>query len=379
MKQILIVIVIVSNFSVLFGQIDTTKLTKLDWGKNVDSSNVKNDDKAKTKGITNIELFDIYSQIVVTDIDRYGATFDKLLVELNNYYEEKNLIDSIILLRTKMVATVEQLVHNYPKEEYFVKALSVNYQLVGYYCNVQGRFEEAEKAYLMSIKIIQPIVKNDKNLINDLSNTKNGLGNTYIAWKKYDEAIKVFNEVVQIFEQLNVDTTNNYDIDIAIVKNSLGISNYKLNKFDAAKKVYFDAIKIRKKYQVGNVANNESLKINQMEIAAILGNLGNIYDVSKEYTEAEKCYLESLDLKKNLAIQDPVTYKQKVLFTCVDIAIHYFNRMKTEKTLKYKQKALEKLDEAELNRSLYPETVDFSKSYKALIESLKLNVETYKN
>jgi hypothetical protein len=54
MKQILIVIVIVSNFSVLFGQIDTTKLTKLDWGKNVDSSNVKNDDKAKTKGITNI-------------------------------------------------------------------------------------------------------------------------------------------------------------------------------------------------------------------------------------------------------------------------------------------------------------------------------------
>jgi nephrocystin-3 len=379
MNKILTFSILLLAHSSLFGQRDTAKLSKMATTLNSEGIELfQKGEKAKANA-KYTEALEIYGQLATKDIDRYGGKFDKAYQKLRTYYSNNYLMDESIGLERKMVELGEAIAKKYPNNPKLVREWAIHNQFLGFHCNAQGRFDEAEKAFLQAIKTMGSIAHLSLERKVEWLDQKSNLGITYGYMEKLDKCIGVYSEIAKDFKVLRKQDTISFESEIARLDNNMGLAYYKMENFDSATIAFTEGLAIRRKLEKADkFTESETAEDNLREIAAMSGNLGNVFDDTHQFDESEKYYNQSLDIKRRFAMLYPDTYKQRILITCVDLAIHYLNRMKVEKTLLYKDKAIAALDEGEKNRAFYPLTVGFSKSYKTKIETLRKNIDAYK-
>jgi tetratricopeptide (TPR) repeat protein len=153
----------------------------------------------------------------------------------------------------------------------------------------QGKYDEAIKLYLESIEI-------DKKTIGiehpDYATRLNNLAGVYKAQGKDDEAIKLYLEAIEIDKK----TIGIEHPDYAIHLNNLAMVYKAQGKYDEAIKLYLEAIEIGEK----------TIGIEHPNYATRLSNLAIVYKAQGKYDEAIKLYLEAIEIdKKTIGIEHP--------------------------------------------------------------------------
>ena len=98
---------------------------------------------------------------------------------------------------------------------------------------------------------------------------------------------------------------NKEDVKSSVL-NNLGILYKDMNNYPEAEKAYLEALEIRRKLAKSNPSNYEP------DVAMTQYNLGILYSVKNNYPEAEKAYLEALVIYRRLVSSNPSTYEPDV-------------------------------------------------------------------
>ncbi len=143
----------------------------------------------------------------------------------------------------------------------------------------QGKYDEAIKLFLEAIEI-------DKKTIGiehpEYAEYLNNLAGVYQSQGKYDEAIKLYLEAIEIARK-TIGIEHPY---YAIHLNNLAMVYYTQGKYDEAIKLYLEAIEIDKK----------TIGISHPDYATHLNNLALVYESQGKYQDALPFYEESLQI-----------------------------------------------------------------------------------
>ncbi|MDR2496215.1 MAG: tetratricopeptide repeat protein, partial [Tannerellaceae bacterium] len=135
----------------------------------------------------------------------------------------------------------------------------------------------------------------------------------YIAGYQFKEAGEHYRKAVEIFPS---------------AENTFAAAEFyqELNRVNDAKEYYERCLEM------------ELLPVNR---ASVLNNLGNIFEQSNDYPEAEKAYAEALKIKRTLADEDPQTYKPTLAVTLNNLGALHSKKGEYEQADNYYKEALE--------------------------------------
>jgi tetratricopeptide (TPR) repeat protein len=229
----------------------------------------------------------------IINLEELLAEFQSLPNEKRDFQTEYDLKDRLArmfyisakysaaeLLRKQLI----EFVKGKDQQEY---ARQLNELAQVYYS--QGKYDEAIKLYLEAIEI-------DKKTIGiehpNYAICLNNLAMVYNSQGKYDEAIKLYLEAIEIGKK----TIGIEHPAYAIRLSNLALVYYSQGKYDEAIKLYLEAIEIDKK----------TIGIEHPEYAKHLNNLAGVYKSQGKYNEAIKLYLEAIEVdKKTIGIEHP--------------------------------------------------------------------------
>lgn len=220
------------------------------------------------------------------------------------------------------------LIHAMMKE----KAIALN--IIGVVCDDQGNYPEALKNYFAAMKIREAI--GDKK---GIGTSYNNIGNIYYGQGNYAEALK------NHFSSLKIKKELGDKYGIATSYNNIGISYKEQNNYAEALKNHFASLKIREElgdkqgiatsfnnigiiyYEQGKISDdlserkqllNDALKnyLACMKIGEQLGdkniiassyiNLGSVYTLLHNFSEARKYLNDGLSLSKEIEFRDAI-------------------------------------------------------------------------
>ncbi|MHB8259080.1 MAG: tetratricopeptide repeat protein [Bacteroidia bacterium] len=221
------------------------------------------------------------------------------------------------------------------------------------------------------IDSLQALLKTDKEDTNKVKHLNN-VCNEYIKIGSYDTAIVLANQALALcdssFEGGKGDVlTLFYTCAKANAYNTLGNVNLQQGNYPKALDYYLKALKI-----------NETLK-DKKRIAAILGNIGLVYDNQADYPKALDYYFKALKIAEELKDKNGVARHLG------NIGIVYYNQVDYPKALDYYFKAL-KMKEELGNKNgiaillgnignIYKEQADYPKALDYDFKALKMDEE----
>ena len=199
----------------------------------------------------------------------------------------------------------------------------------------------------------------------DMEITNAGLTDNAKSWmlkaktmaleNKYEQAIKYYEEAINT-DSLNVDNL----FDFARYLHSI-------REYAKAEKLYWRCLE---RYQLLEKENPQS---HLADIARTLNRLGHLHSVNNEYQKAEEKYNEALEIRKNLAAENP-----KVAYLA-DIAATLNNLAGLHLTLKEYSKASEKYEESlKIYRKLVAENPDYLADFALTLNNLAIVHEEIK-
>ena len=146
----------------------------------------------------------------------------------------------------------------------------------------EGRFVDAEKAYLAAVTKAEALGATDPRLASTLSN----LAGLFRDKGRYAEAVGMYHRSVAIYQV----TDGRKSPEASGVLNNLALTYTLQGRYSAAEVLYQEAL--------ANFA--ESLPAQHADVASTLSNLGLLHLKQGRYTKAETLYRQALTMRENL-------------------------------------------------------------------------------
>ena len=182
------------------------------------------------------------------------------------------------------------------------------------------------------------------------------MGNLYKDTSRYTKALEMFNETFEVCKKLN---EMNMDIDIktvAIIANDFGNIYMKLRYYERAEDMYKIALAlIMKSREISHGAYILYLK------AMVFYNLSYLYvytNCYEKYEDAERMYLEALDIFKKLRMSSKNLYAEEIAYTFAELGKLYSETDRFKKAeIMHKEALSIRRELSAINRSKYIESV----------------------
>ncbi len=162
-----------------------------------------------------------------------------------------------------------------------------------------------------------------------------GLGTLYSKNNQPSEALKIYLEVLNIYQQLAQKNPGAFLQDVATAQSNLGNLYSDNNQLSEGKHAYEEALKIRKQLAQKNPGTF------LQDVAETQNNLGVLYSANNQLSEAKHAYEEALKIRIQLAEKNPSAFLQYVATTQSNLGILYFYQDQLEKARKILKQAVD--------------------------------------
>ncbi|MDQ3801054.1 MAG: tetratricopeptide repeat protein [Acidobacteriota bacterium] len=193
-----------------------------------------------------------------------------------------------------------------------------------------NQFAEAEKYYLQCLDDFAHQLSQDER-----ATTLNNLAILHSNQNNYEEALKEYEEALQIYRSLDDINPNTYLSDVAMTLNNLAILHSNQNNYEEALEEFEEALQIYR--NLTEINPNAYLPY----VATTLNNLGLLHSNQNNYEEALKEYEEALQIRRNLAEINPNTYLPNVAKTLNNFAGLHFAKDELEEVLQKSEESTE--------------------------------------
>ncbi len=200
----------------------------------------------------------------------------------------------------------------------------------------QNNYEEALKEYEEALQIRRNLAEiNPNTYLPDVAMTLNNLAVLHKNQNNYEEALKEYEEALQIYRSLDDINPNTYLSDVAMTLNNLAILHSNQNNYEEALEEFEEALQIYR--NLTEINPNAYLPY----VATTLNNLGLLHSNQNNYEEALKEYEEALQIRRNLAEINPNTYLPNVAKTLNNFAGLHFAKDELEEVLQKSEESTE--------------------------------------
>jgi len=200
----------------------------------------------------------------------------------------------------------------------------------------QNNYDEALKEFEEALQIYRQLAEtNPHAYLPDVAMTLNNLANLHKAQNNYDEALKEFEEALQIYRQLAETNPHAYLPDVAMTLNNLAVLHKDQNNYDEALKEFEEALQIYR--QLAETNPHAYLP----DVAMTLNNLANLHSDQNNYDEALQLYEEALQIRRQLAETNPHAYLPYVAGTLNNLAVLHKDQNNYDEALKEFEEALQ--------------------------------------
>jgi tetratricopeptide (TPR) repeat protein len=178
----------------------------------------------------------------------------------------------------------------------------------------EKRMDEALRQYEEALQIRRELAKqNPAGYLPDMATTLNNMGNLYRLQKRMDEARLYYEEALTIHRQLLQQNLEPYLPDMAMALNNLGFLERFQKQPDEAYPHFEEALRIYGQL----VRQNPDTYL--PDLAMTLNNVAISEKDQKRLPEARQHYEETLRIRRQLARQDPDDYLPDVAMTLNDL------------------------------------------------------------
>lgn len=149
----------------------------------------------------------------------------------------------------------------------------------------------------------------------------------------HEEAIEYYNRTLLLIDEDTNKDSENYQCKRAALLNNLGnlyndARYYDTLRYMESEVLYLEALEIYKRLAKENPYYEE-------DVAMTLNNLADLYDLTLRETESETLYLEALEISRRLAKANPLAYEPNLASTLSHLASLYNDTHPTESEALY--------------------------------------------
>ena len=134
----------------------------------------------------------------------------------------------------------------------------------------------------------------------------------------YKEAETYYTKALNLIHQL-VKKDPNYMSDFGQLLNNLAYLYSCTQRFSESETMYIEALDIRKHLAMENPSVFEG------DVAETMNNMGILYSLILDYSESEAMFLEALAIRRKLAIDNPTTFKPHIATTLLNLGDLYYH------------------------------------------------------
>jgi tetratricopeptide (TPR) repeat protein len=258
-------------------------------------------------------LYDIALGFAKLSGERYSERMRKAreLFEIGNTIEADQILNLEEMKHEakKELKQFEENRHNLELkiEEFCLKAYTVMANTLLF---IPERFAEACEAYQEAIDIAREIHYDEEKFVEILSDYAYLLQ----SFNKMYEAVKHYQEALEIYNTLAVSNPDAYLAKVAMVLYNLAILQNDLGRYMEAERNFQEALVIRQRLVVSNP------DVYLPKVADTLNGLAVLQRDLGRYKEAEKNNQEALEIYNTLAVSNPDAYLAKVATVLYNLA-----------------------------------------------------------
>lgn len=161
-----------------------------------------------------------------------------------------------------------------------VEQLAVSLEVKGDFLRQYGYLEDARKAYLESLELIE----GNADCLEQLARISASVAFVYDTDGNEEEAIRFYKRAIDLFERMDPPSV----LDIADLCNNLAYLFKSRGDFDMAENLYLKALEIC----------HENLGAHDEETAAICNNVGALYLAAGYYEQAREMHMMALEARR---------------------------------------------------------------------------------
>ena len=213
--------------------------------------------------------------------------------------KEKKYLAESRLLKARILALdfrFDEAEYNYQKAIELLPSWD-NYMAISLHHIKLNQFDLAELNYNKALE--------HANNQSEKAITLNDLGNVYISQNSLESAEKCFNEAIDLYEELDTDEPSSDLSGYAAAYTNLATIYLQRNEVQLAEKFYYKALNIHGKSIKDPLSFTEG-------VAIIQRNLGSLYSLTKNFSEAEGHLSEALRLFKHLQSVFGIDFSSKI-------------------------------------------------------------------
>ena len=170
------------------------------------------------------------------------------------------------------------------------------------------RISEAEIETMLkqALEIRRRLAKDNQQHNPHVANTMSKLANFYQDSKRYDEAKVMYEEALEIYQQLAKDNPQAYEQEVAYQLNNLAGLYGEIKQFDESEAMFKEAMKIIRKLAKDNP------QVYEPKMALTLSNLAELYSLTQRSSEGKTFLREALEIYQRLAKDNPKVYQEDI-------------------------------------------------------------------
>jgi tetratricopeptide (TPR) repeat protein len=178
------------------------------------------------------------------------------------------------------------------------------------------------------------------------ANVLNSLGLLYVKSGMFKEAKKVYDEALEIREELASKDAKKYNADLALSYNNLAVLYKQMQNYEESEKTHLKALKIREELAVSEP------DVYTSSVGTSLHNLAQVYERNKNMKNAEEFYEKSLKIRRELVKKNAHKYTPYLVNTLDELALLYVKDDAKKKAESMMKEALEIRKELYLSNPL---------------------------
>jgi tetratricopeptide (TPR) repeat protein len=287
-------------------------------------------------------------------------TFEYSYYLLNNksYLEAATVLNESLLLYKKL-AKKEYYKYYYRVGLCYNNLANVNKNI--------NNLNEAEKLYNQAISIFEEINYDNSRHKHYYASILINIGELYVKQHKYQKAIKYYDDALKVYRNLSKINPQLYLLFLSKILNSKANTLKRQNQYNQAETLYEEALAIQKTLSIVFTP-----RYSQVHVATTLNNLANLQRDKNEFSKAEKSYEEALAIRRQLAEVNPQTYLPDVAMTLNNLANLQRDKNEFAKAEKSYEEALAiRRQLAEVNPQTYLPDVAMTLNNLAVLQSDK--------
>ncbi|MCF0060112.1 hypothetical protein MUK70_12750 [Dyadobacter chenwenxiniae] len=242
----------------------------------------------------------IQKDLVKLDPEKHRPGLASALQTMAKHYVDNNRPDLADPLYKESLAIFLTLAS---ESKVFLVSLAHLYHEMGVTSRHMGYFEDAKSYYNTAIDLSQDSSFHTLSARSLLGNIWNSLGTLYLHCNHLESADEALNKSLEIRRERMADNPEANWGSLIESLNTVSVIQKERGKLDLAEKNWLESLSIIDQYQV------EDSPLSSNTIARIKHNLAGVYLQWKNYPEAKRCIIDSIDTRRKLASKTPVVFE----------------------------------------------------------------------